>query len=177
MKYSFELSGGGRVKEIYIGSNPPLEIVNGASYEGQGYSIKCYTYLVELMYTGAESSIPAGEIEIKITGQKLQTSISVYNSETKNANGEVVTIDVPICSSYAQAQAIANNFIAETEKQEEFELEIKRNVLLECGDILELEKPVFGSEQYSKIPCRLLEDKKSLTKVRQSVKMRKLVLS
>lgn len=55
-------------------------------------------------------------------------------------------------------------------------MEIKRNVLLECGDVLELEKPVFGSEQYSKIPCRLLEDKKSLTKVRQSVKMRKLSL-
>ena len=176
-KYSFELSGGGKVKEIYIGSNPPLEIVNGESYEGQGYSIKCYTYLVELIYTGAESSIPAGEIEMKITGQKLQTSISVYNSETKNANGEVVTIDVPICSSYVQAQVIANNFIAETEKQEEFELEIKRNVLLECGDVLELEKPVFGSETISKIPCRLWENKKSLTKVRQNVKMRKLVLS
>lgn len=176
-KYSFELSGGGRVKEIYIGSNSPLEIINGESYEGQGYSIRCYTYMVELIYTGAESSISEGEIEIKIVGQKLESSISVYNSETKDSNGEVVTIDVPICSSYAQAQAIANNFIAEADKRDEFELEIKRNILLECGDILELEKPVFGSEHYSKIPCRLLENKKSLTKVRQSVKIRKLVLS
>ena len=56
-------------------------------------------------------------------------------------------------------------------------MEIKRNVLMECGDVLELEKPVFGSEQYSKIPCRLLEDKKSLTKVRQNVKLRKLNLT
>ncbi len=95
-----------------------------------------------------------------------------------DANGEVVTIDVPICSSYAQAQAIANNFIAETEERDEFELEIKRNVLLECGDILELEKPVFGSDTTKAyLPCRLLENKKSLTKVRQSVKMRKLSLN
>ena len=92
-----------------------------------------------------------------------------------DANGEVVTIDVPICSSYAQAQAIANNFAAETEERDEFELEIKRNVLLECGDILELEKPVFGSDTATAhLPCRLLENKKSLTKVRQSVKLRKL---
>lgn len=177
-KYSFELSGGGRVKEIYIDSNSPLEIINGENYEGQGYSIRCYTYMVELIYTGAESSIPEGEIEIKIVGQKLESSISVYNSEKKDSNGEVVTIDVPICSSYAQAQAIANNFIAETEARDEFELEIKRNILFECGDILELEKPVFGSDaNTSRLPCRLLENKKSLTKVRQSVKIRKLVLS
>ena len=134
--------------------------------------------MVELIYTGAESSIPEGEIEIKIVGQKLESSISVYNSEKKDSNGEVVTIDVPICSSYAQAQAIANNFIAETEARDEFELEIKRNILFECGDILELEKPVFGSDaNTSRLPCRLLENKKSLTKVRQSVKIRKLVLS
>ena len=71
-------------------------------------------------------------------------------------------------------QTIAENFREETEARDEFELEIKRNVLLECGDVLELEKPVFGSEKYSYIPCRLWENKKSLTKVRQSVKLRKL---
>ena len=177
-KYSFELSGGGKVKKIYIGSNSPIEIINGESYEGQGYNIRCYTYMVELIYIGAESSIPEGEIEIKITGQKLETSSTVYNSEIKDLNGEVVTIDVPICSSYEQAQAIANNFISETEERDEFELEIKRNILLECGDILELEKPVFGSDaNTAHLSCRLLENKKSLTRVRQSVKMRKLVLS
>lgn len=54
-------------------------------------------------------------------------------------------------------------------------MEIKRNVLMECGDILELEKPVFGSDTAKAyLPCRLLENKKSLTKVRQSVKLRKL---
>ena len=118
------------------------------------------------------------QVQIVISGKKLTTSTSVFNSETFDVNGEVVTIDVPICSSYAQAQAIANNFIAETEERDEFELEIKRNILLECGDVLELEKPVFGSDaNTAHLPCRLLENKKSLTKVRQNVKMRKLFIS
>ena len=169
-KYSFELSDGGLVEEITINDIP----ISLESSESNPYTINCYTYIVELIYNGDNSNILGKEVQIKINGRKLLTSTSVFNSKILNANGEVVTIDVPICSSYVQAQAIANNFIAETEKQEEFELEIKRNVLLECGDVLELEKPVFGSEKYSYIPCRLWENKKSLTKVRQSVKLRKL---
>lgn len=136
-------------------------------------------FMVEVIYNGTDESIVSNEeISVQIEGQKLIASSSVYNSAVKETNGEVVTIDVPICSSYARAQAIANNFIAETEARDEFELEIKRNILFECGDILELEKPVFGSDaNTSRLPCRLLENKKSLTKVRQSVKIRKLVLS
>ena len=103
--------------------------------------------MVEVIYNGTDESIVSNEeISVQIEGQKLIASSSVYNSAVKETNGEVVTIDVPICSSYAQAQAIANNFIAETEARDEFELEIKRNILFECGDILELEKPVFGSD-------------------------------
>ena len=179
-KYYFELPDGGYVRNInlsVLGKTITLERQNDTFVGSEDFTIKCFTYMVELVYNGSDPLIFDAEAEIVIIGQKLKFSTSVYNSDTKNTNGEVVTIDVPICSSYAQAQAIANNFIAETEKQEEFELEIKRNVLLETGDILELEKPVFGSEQYSKIPCRLLENKKSLTKVRQSVKLRKLNLT
>ena len=168
-KYNFELSGGGLLDRITVNGTPIYDTIN--EIYNEQFIIHPYTFITEIEYCGEDTN---EESEIIITGKKLVSSISVYNSETKNANGEVVTIDVPICSSYVQAQAIANNFIAETEKQEEFELEIKRNVLLECGDVLELEKPVFGSEQRSKIPCRLWENKKSLTKVRQSVKLRKL---
>ncbi len=170
-KYSFELSGGGLVEEIRINDNP-ISLENSDS---NPYQINCYTYIVELIYNGNDTNILDKEVQIVISGKKLTTSTSVFNSETFDANGEVVTIDMPICSSYAQAQAIANNFIAETEKRDEFELEIKRNILFECGDILELEKPVFGSDTTNAhLPCRLLENKKSLTKVRQSVKLRKL---
>lgn len=173
-KYSFEISDGGLVDKITIGSYV-INVAGKSFITEQGFTIHCYSFMVEVIYNGADVSILSNEeISVQIEGQKLLTSLSVYNSAVKETNGEVVTIDMPICSSYVQAQAIANNFIAETEKQEEFELEIKRNVLLECGDVLELEKPVFGSETISKIPCRLWENKKSLTKVRQSVKLRKL---
>ena len=50
-------------------------------------------------------------------------------------------------------------------------------MLWECGDVLLLEKKVFGSETVTLIPCRVLENKKSLTKVRQNLKLRKLALS
>ncbi len=133
-------------------------------------------FMVEVIYNGTDESIVSNEeISVQIEGQKLIASSSVYNSAVKETNGEVVTIDVPICSSYARAQTIANNFIAEAEERDEFELEIKRNILWECGDILELEKPMFGSDNTNThLPCRLLENKKNLTKVRQSVKLRKL---
>ena len=179
-QYYFEMADGGYVRNIKITvpeKTITFERQNDSFVGPEDFAIRCYTYMVELVYNGSDTAIVNAEAEIVINGQKLKVSTSVYNSETKDSNGEVVTIDVPICSSYAQAQAIANNFIAETEKQEEFELEIKRNVLMECGDVLELEKPVFGSETISKIPCRLWENKKSLTKVRQSVKLRKLNLS
>lgn len=179
-QYYFEMADGGYVRNIKITvpeKTITFERQNDSFVGPEDFTIRCYTYMVELVYNGSDTAIVNAEAEIVINGQKLKVSTSVYNSETKDSNGEVVTINVPICSSYAQAQAIANNFIAETEKQEEFELEIKRNVLMECGDVLELEKPVFGSETISKIPCRLWENKKSLTKVRQSIKLRKLNLS
>ena len=90
---------------------------------------------------------------------------------------EIVTIDSPICSGVSAAQTLSQNFIAEAGERDEFELEVKRNMLWECGDVLLLEKKVFGSETVTLIPCRVLENKKSLTKVRQNLKLRKLALS
>ena len=177
---NFELSGGGYVHRVSIKiadrtfnyTRQESGIVGPADFE-----VKCYTYTVELTYKGSDNLILNSEAEVVITGQKLITNINVYNSKIYDANGEVVTIDVPICGP-ERAQIIADNFRNETEKRDEFELEIKRNILLECGDILELEKPVFGSDTTNAhLPCRLLENKKSLTKVRQNVKMRKLSLS
>ena len=178
-KCNFELSEGGYVNRISISvSDKTFE------YERQesgivgptDFEVKCYTYIVELTYKGSDETIINNELNVIIRGQKLITNINVYNSQIYDSNGEVVTIDVPICGS-SHAQTIADNFRNETKERDEFELEIKRNVLLECGDVLELEKPVFGSETISKIPCRLWENKKSLTKVRQNVKMRKLFIS
>lgn len=174
-KYNFELKEGGKVIKIDFVDKTTFEFVNNNEINSQGFEIKCYTYMVELVYNGSDESILNKEFDILIEGSILKTAISVYNSPIYQSNGEVVTIDVPICGQ-KHAQTIAENFRNETEERDEFELEIKRNILLECGDVLELEKPVFGSEQYSKIPCRLWENKKSLTKVRQSVKMRKLSL-
>jgi hypothetical protein len=51
-------------------------------------------------------------------------------------------------------------------ERDEFEIEIKRNMLFECGDIIELEKPLWDGNSIVNIPCRVLENKKSLTKVR-----------
>ena len=174
-KYNFEMPNGGLVNKITIGSHV-INVAGKSFITEQGFTIHCYSFMVEVIYNGTDESIVSNEeISVQIEGQKLIASSSVYNSAVKETNGEVVTIDVPICSSYARAQTIANNFIAEAEERDEFELEIKRNILWECGDILELEKPMFGSDNTNThLPCRLLENKKSLTKVRQSVKLRKL---
>lgn len=176
-KYTFELSGGGQSKTLTLNESIIINFPQETIFESQNFSIRSYTYMVELVYNGSDPAIVDKELNIVIKGKKLVPFISVYSSKIENVNGEVVTVDVPICSNYTQAEKIAANFIAETEERDEFELEIKRNVLLECGDVLELEKPIFGSEQYSKIPCRLWENKKSLTKVRQNVKLRKLNLT
>lgn len=69
-----------------------------------------------------------------------------------------------ICCTAAQADTIAERFIAETEERDEFEIEIKRNMLLECGDIVELEKPTWDGGSIVNLPCRVLESKKNLTK-------------
>lgn len=178
-KSNFELSEGGYAHGITInvaGKTFDYERQDNNIIGPEDFEVKCYTYIVELTYKGSDDLILNSEAEVTITGQKLITNINVYNSQIYDSNGEVVTIDVPICGS-SHAQTIADNFRNETEERDEFELEIKRNVLLECGDVLELEKPVFGSETISKIPCRLWENKKSLTKVRQNVKMRKLFIS
>ena len=61
----------------------------------------------------------------------------------------------------------------EARYRDEYELEIKRNVLYDCGDILYVQKPVYNADP-TLVPCRLLEQKKSLTQAKHSVKLRKV---
>lgn len=170
-KYTFELTDSGNVTGIFINNySEPLD-------NNMKYKISCYTYMVEITCLAEVNDIYGVEVPITINGDKMQVSNLTYTSQEIDSSGEIVTIDSPICSGVSAAQALSQNFIAEAGERDEFELEVKRNMLWECGDVLLLEKKVFGSETVTLIPCRVLENKKSLTKVRQNLKLRKLALS
>lgn len=171
--------------EITFELNKPgkiLNIWNGITDVTECFERIDYTYMTTLKYIG-DLSIACGQMpddgyELIIRGQELLAPCGIYSTGLidDNISGEVVTIDCPLCSNYTQAEALAQNFILETLLRDEFEIEVKRNMLWECGDVLELEKPIWGSDGTAKVPCRLIEDKKSLTSVRQKLKLRKISL-
>lgn len=175
-EYNIEFEGG-KITQIQYKNSSEILVDITDSFE---FSNTNYTYYATLTYKGNMiDEFIDNDIEIIINGYRLKYSIGVYSSGIigNNTSGEVVTIDNPICCTNAQSERITNSFLSETLHRDEFELEIKRNMLFECGDIVELEKPLWGEEGVAKIPCRILENKKSLTKVRQKVRLRKITLN
>lgn len=67
-KYNFEMPNGGLVNKITIGSHV-INVAGKSFITEQGFTIHCYSFMVEVIYNGTDESIVSNEeISVQIEG-------------------------------------------------------------------------------------------------------------
>jgi len=120
-----------------------------------------------------------GIYNIKIEANILntyKTSITTYNTDDSNyLNGEIITIDNPLVTTLANAQTISANFIKELKHREEYDIEIKRDLRLENGDVVNLEKALVSSGlPIDPVSVRVLQNEIDISSSTQKLKVREI---
>lgn len=120
----------------------------------------------------------AGTYKVEIKGKVAKsyaTTLTVHGTHPNYMNGETVTVNNPIVTTKEQAETICNRLIYELQVRDYYELNMKRDLRLEVGDVIKLEKALLSSDMpLAPRNVRVLEINRSLTSAQQKIRLREV---
>jgi len=120
----------------------------------------------------------AGTYKVEIKGKVAKsyaTTLTVHGTHPNYMNGETITVNNPIVTTKEQAETICNRLIYELQVRDYYELNMKRDLRLEVGDVIKLEKALLSSDMpLAPRNVRVLEINRSLTSAQQKIRLREV---